>query len=393
VQDSSEACDDGNAYGGDGCLPDCTLEEGALEAEPNDGWAAPNPWDGGPIRGGLPAGDEDCFAVPVDNCEGIAAQLTAGCTTAARLELRDHTGVVVATGTADDTGCPVVDPVRDQGARALDAPGTALCVVADGPVPAYTLEMDILDREAEDLPLADEPDTDGDGVPDGCDRDDDDDSVPDAEDNCRTVPNGPDSGFAPDRDGFVLTWMVVAPLANGTGPDRCTPTEDDLVDGTADADLLPALGDGAGDATWELLLNSSGRVNLGSLYGTISAPREAYVGIHVRAAEAQTATLSLGADDGVRAWWSGAEVLEVSSCQGVNNDQFQTEVSLSGDWQFLLLKIYDQGGGWGYSARFLDEGGQPVTDLELSLDLGGGFSLDQLDSDGDGFGDPCDPNP
>lgn len=393
VQDTDEGCDDGNAFGGDGCLPDCTVEDGILEAEPNDDWAAPNPWDGGPIRGGLPSGDEDCFSVPIDNCEGIHARLTAGCTAAAVLELRDHAGSVVATGTADAEGCPALDPVRDRGARVLDAPGTSLCVVSTGPLPAYTLEMEVLDRETTGLALEDERDTDGDGLPDGCDRDDDDDAVPDTDDNCRTVANGPDSGFAPNDSGFLLTWMVVAPLDNGAGPNRCTPTEGDLVEGTADADLAPSIGEAAGEGTWELLLSSGGRINLASSYGTIAAPREAYVGVYVRASEAQSATLSLGADDGVRAWLSGTEVLEVSSCQGVNNDQFQAEVALTADWQFLLLKIYDQGGGWGYSARFLDGDGAPVTDLELSLDPSGTFSLDQLDSDGDGYGDPCDPNP
>lgn len=394
VTDDGEDCDDGNLYGGDGCLPDCTVEEGTLEAEPNDDWASAGSWDGSPIRGGLPGGDQDCFAVPITNCGALSARLTSGCATTARLTLHDHTGSLVATGTADADGCPVLDPARDLGARAVDAPGTAICVSATGPLPAYTLEMEEVDREAAGLPpLEEEPDADGDGTPDGCDLDDDDDGVPDTDDNCRTVANGPDAGLVPASGGFLRTWMVVAPLDNGSGPSGCTPTEGDLVDGTSDADLAPAVGDAAGDGTWDLVFYGSNQVDLRSLYGSIDAPREAYAAVWVRAAEAQEATLSLGADDGVRAWLGGVEALEVGSCQGVNNDQFQAPVTLTGDWQLLLLKVYDQGGGWGYSARLLDEDGAGLTELELSLDPSGAFSLDQLDSDGDGYGDACDPNP
>ena len=62
---------------------------------------------------------------------------------------------------------------------------------------------------------------------------------------------------------------------------------------------------------------------------------------------------------------------------------------------FLLLCMwfsYDQGGGWGNYARFLD-GATPVTDLELSLSPHGAWAPDQTDSDKDGVGDVCDKTP
>ena len=38
VVDSGEACDDGDAWGGDGCTPACQVEDGQLDSEPNDAW-------------------------------------------------------------------------------------------------------------------------------------------------------------------------------------------------------------------------------------------------------------------------------------------------------------------------------------------------------------------
>ena len=99
--------------------------------------------------------------------------------------------------------------------------------------------------------------------------------------------------------------------------------------------------------------------------------------------------LGLGPDDGARAWLNGEMVLEVKGCQGVTKDKFTADVTLAAGWNRLLLKIYDQGGGWGTFARFLNDDG-PMDALELSLSSGGGWNFDQTDSDGDGKGDVCD---
>jgi hypothetical protein len=100
----------------------------------------------------------------------------------------------------------------------------------------------------------------------------------------------------------------------------------------------------------------------------------------------------MGADDGVRAWWNGEVVLDESGCQGTNRDQFQAEVELTGAWDRLLVKIYDQGGGWGMFARILVDD-EPLTDLEVSLAADGVWPPVASDLDGDGLGDLCDETP
>ncbi len=103
----------------------------------------------------------------------------------------------------------------------------------------------------------------------------------------------------------------------------------------------------------------------------------------------QEVTLALGPDDGARAWLNGEVVLEITGCQGTNADQFTAAVTLVSGWNRLLLKVYDQGGGWGTYARFLGES-DPLTELPVSLSSAGGWDFDQTDSDGDGIGDICD---
>jgi hypothetical protein len=141
------------------------------------------------------------------------------------------------------------------------------------------------------------------------------------------------------------------------------------------------------------LARPSDRIELLTDFGGGSAPREVYAAVYLRSPTARTATLALGPDDGARAWLDEAEVLEVSSCQGTNVDQFQAEIALSGGWQRLMVKVRDQGGGWGTYIRLLDGDGLPITDLELALGPDGVDVLDQTDSDGDGVGDVCDDTP
>ena len=125
-------------------------------------------------------------------------------------------------------------------------------------------------------------------------------------------------------------------------------------------------------------------------YASVDAPREVYAVTWVFSPEQRALTIGLGPDDGARVWLNGELVQEVSGCQGVVVDKFTEEVTLLEGWNRLLLKVYDQGGGWGTYVRFLDSDGSPVTDLELSLSDSGSWDFDQSDQDGDGIGDICD---
>jgi len=391
VADSGEGCDDGDAWGGDGCAPDCALEDGALEVEPNDAWDASQALDGGRVHGSLPGGDIDCFSFEVAECHTVALGLRGDCASPAALALHDPSGAMVAAGAADAAGCAIIDPVAEPGARFAAAGAWSACVrgLLGGEVPAYTLDVESGDSAGYDLPLSSTADFDGDGLIDDCDGDRDGDGLDNLEDNCPDVPNGP-TNIPPtvDESGFVRHWLLIGPFTEGSSPDSCLPTDTDYL-GDDDA-AQPALGDAAGDLSWGVHISGDGRLELVDDFGFVDAPREVYAAVYVYAEEARSVRLALGPDDGARAWLADEVVLEVASCQGTNVDQFQAPVTLAAGWNRLLLKVYDQGGGWGTYARFLDDDGAPVVGLELSLSPGGAWDFDQTDSDGDGVGDACD---
>ena len=109
VVDATEACDDGSPYGGDGCTPDCVVEEGALEVEPNDDPESTNEWSDDIIHGALPPGDRDCFDIPLSACGAVTAEVSGDCSQPTQLALYTPAGALVALGGPGSDGCALLD--------------------------------------------------------------------------------------------------------------------------------------------------------------------------------------------------------------------------------------------------------------------------------------------
>jgi cysteine-rich repeat protein len=395
VVDAGETCDDGNGFGGDGCDGACAVEAGVLELEPNDAPAeATSTGTGVTVHGSLPSADTDCFAFDVATCGAVAVEQVGPCGAALTLSLHDPSGAEVATGTPGADGCAALDPVDQPGARWVAGGTWAVCATAihDGELGSYALSIATPSPSTLDAPTGD--DLDGDGTPSSCDNDRDGDGVLDVDDNCPDVSNGPDTTLALDASGYVHSWLASGPFTGDGSTSACRPSETARV-GEDASEFSPRVGDPAGDPArdsvlWQPFLPSSGIFDLTVPYAYVDAPREAYAIVWLQSATARSATLAVGADDGVFAWWNDTQVLDVSGCQGVNLDQFQAPVEVRAGWNRLLVKVRDQGGGWGVSARLLDGSGAGLTDLTPAVEEGGGWAPDQTDSDGDNVGDVCD---
>ena len=394
VADKSEDCDDGNVWGGDGCDEGCNVEDGPLEVEPNDRWDAAQPWPEPLVHGALPVDDVDCFSVDAPQCSAIEAEILGDCPHNITMALHGPDGVMVASGAPTADSCSKLDPHNAPGARFVAEGTWSVCVegLLGATIPSYQLAISVdLDNAGFDVPSGEDPD--GDGLPTLCDPDSDGDGVLNADDNCPDVPNGPIAAV-PDtsNDGFIRHWLTIGPFTGQNSPDGCLPTSTNLINGD-DANATPSVGDSANGLDWIVHISGGDRIDFNPVYAYEDAPREVYGVVYVYSQTQRDLTFAQGPDDGARAWLNGAVIQNVNSCQGTNIDEFQEPVTLVGGWNRLMIKVHDQGGGWGTYVRFLDINGASVTDLELSLDPNGPWNSDQADLDADGIGDVCDDTP
>lgn len=394
VVGAGEPCDDGNGWAGDGC-DRCAVETLPGEQEPNEPWDGAVAWGGAPVLGALPSGDEDCRLLTLTACDAVRARVSApdgSCGGDLLLRLHAPDGALVATGGPGEDGCAAIDPLRSPGAR-MAVPGDwALCVapLRANEVAGYALSAEVIRSSELAAPLLEADDLDGDLFEDRCDPDRDGDGVLDPADVCPEVADGPGSPpWQVSERGFVTDWLSIGPFTGTQSPSDCRPSLDALV---GEPSPSPSLGALVAGRRWRVV-SVREQVDFLPLYGDVEPSRESYLAAWVRSPAPRQAVLSVGADDGVRAWFRGQPMLDIASCQGVRRDQFQSNVSLTGGWDAVLLKVRDQGGGWGASLRFLDADEAPIVDLEVSLEPGGAWPPEQVDSDGDGLGDVCDPEP
>ena len=390
VIDSEERCDDGNLLGGDGCSPTCGTESGTGETEPNDSWETAQEASGEWVLAALPSGDIDCFAMPVAECHTVLAETGGDCSSPLILSLHAPDGTQVASSGFDERGCAVLDPVEEPGARFVSEGQWAVCAttLVDEQVASYAIRLHSDSSDAFSLPVSQTSDLDGDGLIDDCDSDRDGDGLANDEDNCPNVPNGPTNPSPTvDESGFVRHWLALGPFDGHASTDNCLPTEVERLG--VDAEAIPELGLEIEGLPWRSTYWDSAHIDLLPHFGSVDAPREVYLASWIYSETTRPVTLGHGPDDGARVWLNGEVVQEISDCQGVSVDKFTEDITLEAGWNRLLVKVYDQGGGWGTYLRFLD-GEDPLTELEVSLSAGGPWAFDQTDSDGDGIGDACD---
>jgi len=158
------------------------------------------------------------------------------------------------------------------------------------------------------------------------------------------------------KAGFVTHWWILAPIANTDGSlfEKALPPE------TA-VDLSKPLEVSGQSLAWKahhtpdargfVVLEEAGypESNVGAyLYAEIISP------------DARPALLKLGSDDQVVCWLNGKKVHTHATDRGLEADQDTIEVELLAGVNRVLLKVLNDGGGWGACLRITDHSGRPL---------------------------------
>ncbi|MBF8295234.1 MAG: Alpha-mann mid protein [Bacteroidetes bacterium] len=153
------------------------------------------------------------------------------------------------------------------------------------------------------------------------------------------------------QTGFVRDWLVLGSFPNRNAQSRLT--EDYLA---GEATVSPRGGEAVASTQW--LLYHSPRDFVDFLWSDFEfGTRErcvVYAAFFVRSPERQPARLLVGSDDAIAVWCNGDQVHFADVVRGLVADNDTVAVNLRAGWNTILMKIANNEGGYGASARFSD---------------------------------------
>ena len=173
--------------------------------------------------------------------------------------------------------------------------------------------------------------------------------------------------FAPDAEGFIRNWLVLAPIAID-GESGATEIDRDFI-GEATVKPKPdeKMNVGGKILTWKPHQTSDYFIDFLQAFG---AERGEYVGgyavAYIIADEDMPVTLALSSNDQGKAWVNGKQVFKFAETRTLDKDTDKSEVTLAKGQNVLMLKVINEVNNWQGCARFL-KGGAPVKNIKVSL--------------------------
>ena len=170
-----------------------------------------------------------------------------------------------------------------------------------------------------------------------------------------------------DADGFIRSWVVLAPVAFA-GDSGAVEIDHDLLKG--EGAVKPKAGDkvtvGSTEMTWRAHQASDYFIDFLQAFGKERGEYVAgYAVAYVLADEAMPVTLALSTNDQGKAWLNGKEVFKFSETRTLDKDTDKVDVTLAKGQNVLVLKVINEVNNWQGCARFL-RNGAPVTNIKIA---------------------------
>jgi len=160
------------------------------------------------------------------------------------------------------------------------------------------------------------------------------------------------------KSTYIRDWLV-----NGlySYSDNTELLNRDFLNG--ETSVRPAERNTDGDYTWAKLINSSDYIDLNEVYLGRSGENDnkvVYAHTFFYSPASQSVYLSMGSNDGLKAWLNGNLVWTNDVTRGHTLDQDKVSVNIEPCWNRLLIKVKNNTSTYAFSARFLDAANNPV---------------------------------
>ena len=173
--------------------------------------------------------------------------------------------------------------------------------------------------------------------------------------------------FAPDAEGFIRNWLVLAPIAidGDSGADQL---DREFV---REVTLKPKAEDkvsvGGKELAWKAHQTTDYFVDFLQSFGKERGEYVAgYELAYVIADEDMKVSLLLSTNDQGKAWLNGREIFRFAETRVLDKDTDRVDVTLTKGQNVLLFKVINEVNNWQACARFVKDGA-PVKSLKIAL--------------------------
>ena len=179
--------------------------------------------------------------------------------------------------------------------------------------------------------------------------------------------------FAPDKDGFIRDWLMLAPIQMKSDSDGAEEIGKSQV--PDEGMVKPKAGDkvtvGGKELTWKKVKASDYYLDLNALLNQQTEKTVGYAVCYIRAEEERTnLQVKMGSNDQGKVYLNGKVLLKTTEPRTLDQDSdVAQKVTLNKGVNVLVFKIFNEGGSdWQGCVRFTDANGKAVTNLVIRLE-------------------------
>ena len=183
---------------------------------------------------------------------------------------------------------------------------------------------------------------------------------------------GPEE-FAPDKEGFIRDWLVLASIQLESDADGAQAIEKNQIPN--EGMLKPKAGDkvtvNGKEMTWKKVKAKDYYLDLNGIVNQQTEKTVGYAVCYVRAEEERKdLDLKMGSNDQGKVFLNGKLLLKTSEPRTLEQDNDAArKITLNKGVNVIVFKIFNEGGSdWQGCLRFTEASGKPVTNLVLALE-------------------------
>jgi hypothetical protein len=171
-----------------------------------------------------------------------------------------------------------------------------------------------------------------------------------------------------DAEGYVCTWLVLAPIPLNEGQSGADAIDQESV--KDEPNLKPEAGDkldvGGKNLSWKACPTKDQILDFNSLLGKQTERSVGYAVAYIRAdSDIADLTIQLGSDDQVKVYLNGMPIHSQDEGRPFEKDEDSVAgLSLKRGLNVLVVKVVNEEEDWQVSARFVDKDGKPAATLK-----------------------------